>query len=185
MISSKLKQHAPYCHIYLEIIQAQWGRVVHIIFLFFGLAINIIVSTMLILGGSATVNNMTGIDIVTTCSPIPLDVSIYALTDSILTSDKVGAGLSAIKVASALMGKSGATIMLILLFLAVTSGISTEQITVSFILIYDVYDTYSRKIPTEKEILCVSRCYSWVLLLDTMWYPLLLVTLGKDAMGLK
>nr|ODN80296.1 hypothetical protein L203_05884 [Cryptococcus depauperatus CBS 7841] len=152
---------------------------------------------------------MTGIDIVTTCSPIPLDVSIYALTDSMLvlysvgsdprtsvkdfpwngiawfgiplgiatslgssavalihedtsyvslTSDKVGAGLSAIKVASALMGKSGATIMLILLFLAVTSGISTEQITVSFILIYDVYDTYSRKIPTEKEILCVSRC---------------------------
>jgi Na+/proline symporter len=45
MIASKLKQHAPYCHTYLEIIRARWGKVAHLTFLFFGMATNIIVSS--------------------------------------------------------------------------------------------------------------------------------------------
>lgn len=45
MISSKLKQHAPFCHTYLEIIKARWGRAAHLVFLFFALATNIIVSS--------------------------------------------------------------------------------------------------------------------------------------------
>jgi Na+/proline symporter len=80
MIASKLKQHAPHCHTYLEIIRARWGAVAHITFLFFGLATNIIVSTMLILGGSATVTDLTGMSTVAACFLIPLGVSIYVLT---------------------------------------------------------------------------------------------------------
>jgi Na+/proline symporter len=80
MIASKLKQHAPHCHTYLEIIRARWGAAAHITFLFFGLATNIIVSTMLILGGSATVTDLTGMSTVAACFLIPLGVSIYVLT---------------------------------------------------------------------------------------------------------
>lgn len=80
MISSKLKQHAPFCHTYLEIIKARWGRAAHLVFLFFALATNIIVSTMLILGGSATVTDLTGMNTVAACFLIPLGVSIYVLT---------------------------------------------------------------------------------------------------------
>jgi len=80
MIASKLKQHAPHCHTYLEIIRARWGAVAHITFLFFGLATNIIVSTMLILGGSATVSDLTGMSTVAACFLIPMGVSIYVLT---------------------------------------------------------------------------------------------------------
>ena len=80
MIASKLKQHAPHCHTFLEIIRARWGAVAHITFLFFGLATNIIVSTMLILGGSATVSDLTGMSTVAACYLIPLGVSIYVLT---------------------------------------------------------------------------------------------------------
>jgi len=80
MIASKLKQHAPHCHTYLEIIRARWGAVAHITFLFFGLATNIIVSTMLILGGSATVSDLTGMSTVAACFLIPIGVSIYVLT---------------------------------------------------------------------------------------------------------
>lgn len=74
-----------------------------------------------------------------------------------LTPAEVGAGLPAVKAVSALMGKSGATAMLILLFLAVTSAAAAEQIAVSSILTYDVYGTYMNKAPTQRQILVVSH----------------------------
>ena len=45
MIASKLKLNAPYCHTFLEIIKVRWGTVAHIVFMFFGLATNVIVSS--------------------------------------------------------------------------------------------------------------------------------------------
>ncbi|WRT64851.1 uncharacterized protein IL334_001787 [Kwoniella shivajii] len=295
MIASKLKQHAPYCHTYLEIIRARWGRVAHLTFLCFGLATNIIVSTMLILGGSATVTDLTGMNTVAACFLIPLGVSIYVLTGGMratliadyshtlvlyciliafaltaygtsdiigspskmwdllaqaaeqnpiagnahgsyltmrsksglifgvlnivgnfgtvfndqaywqraiasdpktsvkaflwggiawfgipmgiatslglsavalahgpnpvitLSASEVGAGLPAVKAAAALMGQSGAIAMLILLFLAVTSACSAEQIAVSSLLTYDVYGVYIVPNPSEKQILWTSH----------------------------
>lgn len=61
------------------------------------------------------------------------------------------------KAIAALAGKSGATAMLILLFLAVTSAASAEEIAVSSLLTYDVYGTYVNKKPSEAQILWVSR----------------------------
>lgn len=55
------------------------------------------------------------------------------------------------------MGQSGAIAMLILLFLAVTSACSAEQIAVSSILTYDIFATYIRPNPSEKQILWVSH----------------------------
>ncbi|CAK9783844.1 Na+/solute symporter [Cutaneotrichosporon oleaginosum] len=296
MLAAKLKLNAPYCHTYLEIIHARWGKAVHIVFLFFGLATNIIVSTMLILGGSATVTDLTGMSTVAACFLIPAGVAIYVLIGGMratliadfthtlvlycilaafalvvyaksdligsprrmwellhiaaqnhpiadnaqgsyltlrsksgiifgamnvignfatvfndqaywqraiasrpetsvkaflwgglawfaipctiatslglaavvlawgpeqlitLTSAEVGAGLPAVKAVGALMGKSGATAMLILLFLAVTSAASAEEIAVSSLLTYDVYGTYINKRPTERQILIASHC---------------------------
>ncbi len=57
----------------------------------------------------------------------------------VLTPADVSAGLPASAAAAALLGKAGATIILILLFLAVTSASSAELIAVSSILTYDVY----------------------------------------------
>lgn len=74
-----------------------------------------------------------------------------------LTAAEVGAGLPAVKAIGALAGKSGATAMLILLFLAVTSAASAEQIAVSSLLTYDVYGTYINKKPSNKQILWVSH----------------------------
>jgi Na+/proline symporter len=57
----------------------------------------------------------------------------------ILSPADVSAGLPASAAASALLGKSGAAALLVLLFLAVTSATSAELIAVSSILTYDVY----------------------------------------------
>ena len=45
--------------------------------MFFGLATNLIVSSMLVLGGSATVTDLTGMSTVAACFLIPLGVAIY------------------------------------------------------------------------------------------------------------
>ena len=57
----------------------------------------------------------------------------------VLTPADVSAGLPAPSAAAALLGSSGAAIMLVLLFLAVTSATSAELIAVSSIMTYDVY----------------------------------------------
>jgi hypothetical protein len=57
----------------------------------------------------------------------------------VLSPADVSAGLPASAAASALLGRSGAAAVLILLFLAVTSASSAEMIAVSSILTYDVY----------------------------------------------
>lgn len=47
--------------------------------MFFGLATNIIVSSMLILGGSATVTSLTGMNTLVACFLIPAGVAIYVV----------------------------------------------------------------------------------------------------------
>jgi len=79
MLAAKLKLNAPYAHTWLEIICARWGKTAHLVFMFFGLATNIIVSSMLVLGGSATVTELTGMSTIAACFLIPLGVAIYVV----------------------------------------------------------------------------------------------------------
>ncbi|KAF9261126.1 urea transporter [Marasmius fiardii PR-910] len=79
MLAAKLKLNAPYAHTWLEIVGARWGKVAHIVFMFFGMSTNIVVSSMLILGGSATVTSLTGMDTIAACFLIPLGVAIYVV----------------------------------------------------------------------------------------------------------
>jgi len=69
----------------------------------------------------------------------------------------VSAGLPAPSAAAALLGKSGAAAVLIVLFLAVTSATSAELIAVSSILTYDVYKRYFNPAATEAQVLKVSH----------------------------
>ncbi|KIW64538.1 hypothetical protein PV04_09464 [Phialophora macrospora] len=75
----------------------------------------------------------------------------------LLTPDQVSAGLAAPYGVTALLGTSGATLMLVLLFLAVTSASSAELIAVSSILTYDIYATYVKPKATEKQLMLVSH----------------------------
>ncbi|KAI0311068.1 urea transporter [Amylostereum chailletii] len=293
-LAAKLKLNAPYAHTWLEIVGTRWGKAGHLVFMFFGLATNIIVSSMLILGGSATVTDLTGMNTIAACFLIPLGVAIYvmvggmratllcdythttilfaiiltfaftvyatspkigspahmhelitavardapvsgnaggsyltmrsknglifgvinvignfatvfqdqaywqraiasrpascvrayligglawfaipfsfattmglaarALTGDpdmeVLTPAQVSAGLPAPAVAAALLGKAGAALMLVLLFLAVTSAASAELIAVSSLLTYDVYKKYIHPTAGEEQILRVSH----------------------------
>lgn len=74
-----------------------------------------------------------------------------------LTATQVGAGLSAPATAITLMGKGGAVLMLILLFMAVTSSTSAELIAVSSLLTFDIYKTYFRPDTSSTALVRVSH----------------------------
>lgn len=56
-----------------------WGTAAHIVFLVFCFMTNIIVTAMLLLGGSAVVNALTGVNIYAASFLIPLGVIVYTL----------------------------------------------------------------------------------------------------------
>ncbi|MDX1372916.1 MAG: sodium:solute symporter family protein, partial [Nitrososphaeraceae archaeon] len=75
----ELKRKAPSSHTFPELISARFGFKAHKVFLFFGLITNIIITTMLILGGAAVVNALTGVNITVAAFLIPIGVIIYTI----------------------------------------------------------------------------------------------------------
>lgn len=307
--AAKLKLNAPFAHTFLEVIGKRWGTTAHLVMMFFALATNVIVSSMLILGGSATVSALTGMSTLAACFLIPLSVCIYVLVGGMrstlladythttvlfviimvfmftvyatgnkigsvgkmwellehaqevkpvpankdgsyltmrsknglifgvinvignfatvyndqaywqravasrpqtavkgfllgglawfsvpfgfattmglaavalsvsdptfppLTADQVSAGLPAPTAAGVLLGKGGAAIVLVLLFLAVTSATSGELIAVSSIFTYDIYKTYFNPHADEKQMM-------WASHVGVMGYGLIMGILG-------
>ncbi len=79
ILAIELKRKAPNAHTFLEIMRARYGNGTHKIFLGFALTCNMIVTGMLLLGGAAVVNGLTGMDISLAAFMIPIGVMIYTL----------------------------------------------------------------------------------------------------------
>jgi Na+/proline symporter len=77
VLAISLKKIAPSAHTVCEIVNARWGRSAHKTFLFFCFAANIIVTSMLLLGGAATVEALTGMDYRLASFLIPWGVILY------------------------------------------------------------------------------------------------------------
>lgn len=74
-----------------------------------------------------------------------------------LTQDEADAGLVPPAAAFVLMGNSGSILILVMLFMAVTSAASGEQIAVSSLVAFDVYRTYINPLASGTSIVKVSR----------------------------
>ncbi|KAK3429724.1 hypothetical protein EUGRSUZ_E01215 [Eucalyptus grandis] len=79
IMAIEIKRKAPYAHTVCEIVRARWGTAAHIVFLVFCFMTNIIVTAMLLLGGSAVVNALTGMNIYAASFLIPIGVIVYTL----------------------------------------------------------------------------------------------------------
>jgi SSS family transporter len=78
-IAIKAKQKAPDAHTYLEIVRARYGPIAHAVFIFFAFATNVLVTAMLLTGGSAAVSDLTGMNTVAAIFLFPVGVMIYTL----------------------------------------------------------------------------------------------------------
>jgi SSS family transporter len=77
ILAMELKRKSPSSHTFPEMIYARFGKHSHKVFLFFALMTNTIVTAMLVLGGAAVVNSLTGVDIYVAAFLIPVGVIIY------------------------------------------------------------------------------------------------------------
>ncbi|KAH7138459.1 urea active transporter [Dendryphion nanum] len=78
-IAIELKRRAPNAHTFLEVIRARYGAVTHIVFMVFGLFTNILVTSMLLTGGSAVVTSLTGMPTAAACFLLPVGVVLYTM----------------------------------------------------------------------------------------------------------
>ncbi|KZV81964.1 Na+/solute symporter [Exidia glandulosa HHB12029] len=79
VLACKVKQNAPKCHTYLEIIYVRYGALTHWVFIFFALVTNILVGSQLLLGGSAVVTSLTGMNVYAAIFLIPVGVCAYVV----------------------------------------------------------------------------------------------------------
>ncbi|KAJ4729089.1 urea-proton symporter DUR3-like [Melia azedarach] len=79
VMAIEIKRKAPHAHTVCEIVKARWGTAAHLVFLAFCFLTNVIVTAMLLLGGSAVVNALTGVNIYAASFLIPLGVIVYTL----------------------------------------------------------------------------------------------------------
>ncbi|KAF2813122.1 urea active transporter [Mytilinidion resinicola] len=78
-IAIELKRRAPNAHTFLEVIRARYGGVTHIVFMVFGIFTNILVTSMLLTGGSAVVTSLTGVPTAAACFLLPIGVVLYTM----------------------------------------------------------------------------------------------------------
>ncbi|KAJ5586794.1 Sodium/solute symporter [Penicillium hispanicum] len=78
-LAIELKRRAPNAHTFLEVIRARYGTTVHVVFIVFCLMTNILVTAMLLTGGSAVMTSLTGVHTAAACFLFPIGVVLYTL----------------------------------------------------------------------------------------------------------
>ncbi|KIW81574.1 hypothetical protein Z517_04600 [Fonsecaea pedrosoi CBS 271.37] len=78
-LAIELKRRAPNAHTFLEVIKARYGVVTHVVFLIFGLMTNILVTAMLLTGGSAVASSLCGVPTAAACFLLPIGVVLYTM----------------------------------------------------------------------------------------------------------
>ena len=82
---------------------------------------------------------------------------IFPTYPGTFTADEVASGFVMPYTIKALLGSGGAIGMLLLLFMAVTSTVSSSMIAVSSIISFDVYRTYINPKATDKQVVNISH----------------------------
>ncbi|KAF8589125.1 putative urea transporter [Ramaria rubella] len=79
MVAAKIKMNANGAHTFLEIVKVRFGTIAHLLFTFYGVLCNLIVCGSLLLGGAATVNALTGMNIDAACFLLPIGIAVYVV----------------------------------------------------------------------------------------------------------
>ncbi|KAF7192697.1 putative urea active transporter 1 [Pseudocercospora fuligena] len=78
-LAIELKRKAPNAHTFLEAIRARYGGATHAVYIVFGLMTNILVTAMLLTGGSAVATSLSGVPTAAACFLLPVGVVMYTI----------------------------------------------------------------------------------------------------------
>ncbi|KAI0669067.1 putative urea transporter [Trametes maxima] len=79
MVAAKVKRNANGAHTFLEIVKARFGTGAHLLFTFYAFLCILVVCGSLLLGGAATVNALTGMNIIAACFLLPIGIAVYVV----------------------------------------------------------------------------------------------------------
>lgn len=134
-IAIELKRRAPNAHTFLEVIRARYGAVTHLVFMVFGLFTNILVTSMLLTGGSAVVTSLTGVPTAAACFLLPVGVVLYTMFGGIK--------------ATFLTDYAHTVVILIILLLFAFTAYATNENLGSPAKVYDLLVEAAKKHPVE------------------------------------
>jgi Na+/proline symporter len=72
ILAIQVKRRASHMHTFMEVVKARFGTRTHIVMICFALTTNIIVTSMLLLGGASTIEDLTGMSKLTAAFLIPI-----------------------------------------------------------------------------------------------------------------
>ncbi|TFK37572.1 solute symporter family transporter [Crucibulum laeve] len=79
MVAAKVKMNANGAHTFLEIVKVRFGTGPHVLFTFYAFLCIMVVCGSLLLGGAATVNALTGMNIIAACFLLPIGIAVYVI----------------------------------------------------------------------------------------------------------
>ncbi|KAF8968776.1 Na+/solute symporter [Flammula alnicola] len=79
MVAAKVKMNANGAHTFLEIVKVRFGTGPHLLFTFYAFLCIMVVCGSLLLGGAATVNALTGMNILAACFLLPIGIAVYVI----------------------------------------------------------------------------------------------------------
>ncbi|TBU51998.1 Sodium:solute symporter family-domain-containing protein [Dichomitus squalens] len=79
MVAAKVKMNANGAHTFLEIVKVRFGTGAHLLFTFYAFLCILVVCGSLLLGGAATVNALTGMNIIAACFLLPIGIAVYVI----------------------------------------------------------------------------------------------------------
>ncbi|KAG2081467.1 putative urea transporter [Suillus cothurnatus] len=79
MVAAKVKMNANGAHTFLEIVKVRFGTAAHIVFTIYAFICVLVVCGSLLVGGAATVNALTGMNILAACFLLPIGIAVYVV----------------------------------------------------------------------------------------------------------
>ncbi|OGE51832.1 hypothetical protein PENARI_c012G10712 [Penicillium arizonense] len=134
-IAIELKRRAPNAHTFLEVIRARYGTIVHCVFIVFCLMTNVLVTAMLLTGGSAVMTSLTGVPTAAACFLLPIGVVLYTLFGGIK--------------ATFITDYMHTVVILVVIFLFAFSAYATNAELGSPSKVYDALVAASKRHPVE------------------------------------
>jgi SSS family transporter len=86
IIGANLKLNAPFAQTFLQVIRVRWGKPMHCLYVAYSLGTNVLVSSMLVLGGAETVNALTGMPTLAAAFITPAGIACYVLIGGLRSS---------------------------------------------------------------------------------------------------
>ncbi|KAI5198836.1 hypothetical protein AUEXF2481DRAFT_62688 [Aureobasidium subglaciale EXF-2481] len=134
-LAIELKRRAPNAHTFLEAIRARYGGITHGVFITFGLMTNVLVTAMLLTGGSAVIQDLTGMNPVAACFLLPVGVVLYTMFGGIK--------------ATFITDWVHTVVILVIIFLFAFTTYATNNILGSPSAVYDALKAASARHPVD------------------------------------